>query len=61
MALRDLVPGDTFTIGKYGKAVYTPEYGFKGGIRIKALISGRIYFVDPYTDVHLFPVLEIIK
>ncbi|MDR0231975.1 MAG: hypothetical protein LBI82_07635 [Dysgonamonadaceae bacterium] len=55
MALRDLVPGDTFTIGMRGKTVYSLEYGFKGGMRIKALKSNRVYFVDPYTTVYFSP------
>jgi hypothetical protein len=57
MYLRDLVPGDTFTIGKRGKTVYSLEYNFKegpkGGMQIKALKSGRIYYVDPYTAVSI--------
>jgi hypothetical protein len=54
MVLRDLVPGENFTIGKRGKTVYSLENGFNGGMRIKDLKSGRVYFVDPYTDVHYF-------
>jgi len=54
MVLRDLVPGDNFTIGKRGKTVYSLEYGFKGGMRIKSLKSGRVYFVNPCTTVYFY-------